>query len=350
MPPLASHVQVPWVVDLATPRRIASLLAFAQLMVVAVFLIPGVQRMSLDRFLSASGLALWLVLIVTALLSASRSLLLSCPGWLSVSFAVVLSGLVAMIATGIVFMLYNALNQPLWGGQVSLARYLFGYAAMTMLMTGLALRYFYVTERWRSQLRANARAQVDALQARIRPHFLFNSMNVIAGLLPRDPQRAEQAVLDLADLFRAALGAGEVNSTLAKECELAQRYLAIESLRLAERLMVNWHQEEPLPWELAMPLLVLQPLIENAVLHGVSRFAQGGCIEVKIQCQGKRLLISIENPIALNSQAAFAPSPGAGLAQANIAQRLAFFFGVSAKLTTSCQAGRYCCLIDLPCC
>ncbi|MFN3545826.1 MAG: histidine kinase, partial [Thiobacillus sp.] len=87
---------------------------------------------------------------------------------------------------------------------------------------------------------ANARAQADALQARIRPHFLFNSMNLIASLVRRDPVVAERAVLDLSDLFRAALGAGEGDSTLRDECELAERYLSIESLRLGERLQVQW--------------------------------------------------------------------------------------------------------------
>ena len=107
---------------------------------------------------------------------------------------------------------------------------------VTVLIVALALRHFYVRDRWAAQVEANARAEAGALQARIRPHFLFNSMNLIAGLLRRDPAVAERAVLDLSDLFRAALGAGEGESTLAAECELAAQYLSIEQLRLGDRL------------------------------------------------------------------------------------------------------------------
>lgn len=152
-------------------------------------------------------------------------------------------------------------------------RFVGGSAAVEALITALALRYFYVIDRWEAQVGAHARAEVDALQARIRPHFLFNSMNMIASLLRRDPEVAERAVLDLSDLFRAALGAGEGNSTLTEEVQLAERYLDIEQLRLGERLQVEWHKTEPLPWALAMPRLMLQPLLENAVLHHPHRTA-----------------------------------------------------------------------------
>src|SRR5690606_9994880 len=99
----------------------------------------------------------------------------------------------------------------------SMTRFVAGSAGVVALITALALRYFYVTDRWQAQVSAIARAEADALQARIRPHFLFNSMNMIAGLLPRNPELAERAVLDLSDLFRAALGAGEINSSLRGE-------------------------------------------------------------------------------------------------------------------------------------
>src|SRR5690606_41623596 len=125
-------------------------------------------------------------------------------------------------------------------------------------------------------VRASARAQADALQARIRPHFLFNSLNAIVGLVRRDPVVAEQALLDLSDLFRAALGAGESDSSLREEVELAERYLAIEGLRLGERLKVEGQREEPLPWDAPLPRLALQPLVQNAELHGVARSQQGG--------------------------------------------------------------------------
>lgn len=190
--------------------------------------------------------------------------------------------------------LYAVLGDSFANG-ISFWRFTLGSAA-TALISALALRYFYVSDRWAAQVQANARAQADALQARIRPHFLFNSMNLIASLLHRDPAVAERAVLDLSDLFRAALGAGEGDSTLRDECELAERYLSIESLRLGERLQVRWQRDEPLPWDLPLPRLVLQPLVENAVLHGISRLPEGGTIELQLLREGNDLQIRVRNP------------------------------------------------------
>jgi two-component system, LytTR family, sensor histidine kinase AlgZ len=136
-----------------------------------------------------------------------------------------------------------------------------------------------------------ARAEADALQARIRPHFLFNSMNTIAGLVRRDPEVAERAVLDLSDLFRAALGAGEGDSSLADEVRTGRALPAIERCAWAPRLQVQWRRHEPLPWDLPLPRLVLQPLVENAVLHGVSRLRKGGTVEIGLRADGRWLHI-----------------------------------------------------------
>ena len=177
----------------------------------------------------------------------------------------------------------------------SAMRFVTGSAGVVTLITALALRYFYVIDRWQAQLAAHARAEADALQARIRPHFLFNSMNMIASLLRRDPEVAERAVLDLSDLFRAALGAGDGDSSLAEEVRLSEHYLGIEQLRLGERLRVDWQRIEPLPWDLPMPRLVLQPLLENAVLHGISRLPEGGAVQITLQVEDDRLRIKVRN-------------------------------------------------------
>jgi two-component system sensor histidine kinase AlgZ len=208
----------------------------------------------------------------------------------------------------------------------------------------LSLRYFYVSEQWRSRLNAQAKAEVDALQARIRPHFLFNSMNTIASLVRSDPATAERAVEDLSELFRAALGAGHGESTLSEEIHLAERYLAIEALRLGPRLRVDWQVAADAPGELRMPRLVLQPLIENAVLHGIAPLAQGGEIAIRIAPEGKRLHLQVSNP-------ALSPRPGqAGNqhAQDSIAQRLAYHFGAGVRMDRRHQDGIYVCDIELP--
>ncbi|AXI83417.1 sensor histidine kinase [Xylella taiwanensis] len=325
--------------------RIVALLGLAELVVVVAMLVPDQRSVwSVSRFLSASGMAMWLALAIGVLLCVLRPFLLRLPPMLGKVAVLMVASTVAMLGTGVVHVLYVSLGQPPIAPEIGFWRYTLGCSAITVLITGLALHYFYVSDRWVAQLQAQARAQVDALQARIRPHFLFNSMNLIASLLRRDPEIAEQAVLDLSDLFRAALEAGGDESNLREECELAERYLAIESLRLGDRLQVRWKRVEPLPWQLPLPRLVLQPLLENAILHGISQLPAGGCVEVSLCCEVQRLYIRIVNP---------APSPqklaaGAGHAQASIAHRLGYRFGPAARMTAVWSGGYYACDIVLP--
>jgi two-component system sensor histidine kinase AlgZ len=223
-------------------------------------------------------------------------------------------------------------------------RFIGGIAALAMLISALTLRYFYVAEQWRARLNAQTKAEVDALQARIRPHFLFNSMNTIASLVRSDPATAERAVEDLSELFRAALGAGHGESTLAEEIHLTERYLAIETLRLGDRLRVDWQVADDAPRELRLPRLVLQPLLENAVVHGIAPLAAGGVISIRINRIGRRLQIQVRNP---------APAPresdaGNRHAQDSIAQRLAYHFGTSVRMRRSFEDGFYLCEIELP--
>lgn len=173
-------------------------------------------------------------------------------------------------------------------------------------------------------------------------------MNLIASLLHRDPAVAERAVLDLSDLFRAALGAGEGDSTLRDECELAERYLSIESLRLGERLQVRWQRDEPLPWDLPLPRLVLQPLVENAVLHGISRLPGGGTIELQLVREGNELQIRVRNPAPDPQAPGLALARGAGHAQHNIGHRLAWRFGSTARMTAGWSEGYYACQVTVP--
>lgn len=339
----------PWLPDLCRLRRLGAMLGMAELVVVVVALTPdGSPDWSPRQFLSASGYALWLGLSVSVLLCVSRRALSDLPRRTGALAAVALATLVAGIAAAIVHGLFTSVGAT--GDATGFWRFVSGSAAVVALITALALRYFYVIDRWQAQVGAQARAEVDALQARIRPHFLFNSMNMIAGLLRRDPEVAERAVLDLSDLFRAALGAGEGNSTLAEEVQLAERYLDIEQLRLGERLQVEWHKTEPLPWQLAMPRLLLQPLIENAVLHGVSRLPQGGTIRIELEAGDARLRIAIGNPSLPpgEAQGKGRGVHGAGHAQRSIAHRLGYAFGSRARMTSAWHDGYYRCELDLP--
>ncbi len=190
--------------------------------------------------------------------------------------------------------------------------------AIAAIVTLIALRYFYVQHHWKRNVEAEARARLQALQARIHPHFLFNALNTIASLIHGRPDQAEQAVLDLADMLRSALAYRE-RITLEAELELTRRYLAIESLRLGERLRVDWQLDEDLPLDLPTPALLLQPLVENAIHHGIQRLPEGGTLTIRIERQSQALRVTVANPRSADGAAA---RPGQGIAQHNIRQRL----------------------------
>ena len=208
--------------------------------------------------------------------------------------------------------------------------------AIAGIIALVSLRYFYVRYAWREQINAEARARLQALQARIHPHFLFNTLNTIASLIPHQPADAEQAVLDLADLLRSAL-AERSSIPLAEEVALTRRYLAIERLRMGERLVVDWQLVEPLPWALPLPPLILQPLVENANRHGLQALANGWVLTLRLARHGQALCCTISNPCA----PAAATPLGQHMAQENIRQRLLLAYPLAAPLTIRASAGIY---------
>ena len=166
------------------------------------------------------------------------------------------------------------------------------------VMTGIAFRYFFLQHQLRRQEQAELNSRIQALQSRIRPHFLFNSMNIIASLISVDPDTAEEVVEDLSVLFRASLNqSSDQPVLLAEELALCQKYVHIESLRLDERLQVNWHINVD-PQTVKIPLLTLQPLLENAIYHGIQPLPEGGVVEVVIDRYDNKLVASISNPLA----------------------------------------------------
>jgi len=205
-------------------------------------------------------------------------------------------------------------------------------AAIGLVVTGLALRYFYVSHEWRRSVELRAAARVHALQARIRPHFLFNSMNTIAALTRSNPPRAEGAVQDLADLFRAALSDKRDTITLAEELEVARTYQRMEQLRLGSRLQVEW-KTDALPANALVPGLMIQPLLENAIYHGIEPRAEGGTVTITGEVGGGLVTIVVRNPLD--------PSPGMRegnrLALANIRERLELMYGERALM----KSGRF---------
>jgi len=190
------------------------------------------------------------------------------------------------------------------------------------IVGGLALRYFYVTGEWRRNVELQARARVRALQARIRPHFLFNSMNTIAALTRSDPKRAEEAVEDLADLFRANLNEKRSSITLKEELEVARIYQRIEQLRLGERLHVIWDVTD-LPMRALVPGLLMQPLLENAIYHGIEPRPAGGVVTVSGALDGDIIGLTVRNPLPEAGEEAHS---GNRIALDNIRERMELLY------------------------
>lgn len=202
------------------------------------------------------------------------------------------------------------------------------HGLIAAVIGGLVLRYFYVQEQLRLQQQAELQARIQALQSRIRPHFLFNSMNIIASLIAVDPDTAETVVEDLSDLFRASLRDTGAQVTLAEEMDLCRRYVRIEQLRLGSRLNVEW-DVDGLPLEkIRIPLLSLQPLVENAIYHGIQPLAGGGTVRLVMDYQDGQVQIHIANPVT--SAPADTSHQGNRMALENIRHRLQALYGPTA--------------------
>lgn len=208
----------------------------------------------------------------------------------------------------------------------------------SLIVGAMLLRYLYVSSQWKRNVEMEARSRIEALQARIRPHFLFNSMNTIAALTRSNPATAEQAVEDLADLFRASLRENRTQIPLREELEVARLYQRIEQLRLGERLRVDWHIDE-LPMNLMVPSLIIQPLLENAIYHGIEPRAEGGTVTIKGEAQGRRVRLSISNP--LPAQVPPERSRGNRMALTNIRERLELAFRGRASLAIEKSTDQY---------
>ena len=335
----------PWFPDFCRMPRIAAVLGITELVVVIIALAPThAQRWSLQEFAAASVFALWLALTLAVIYCKAKPAI----DRLSPPLAYASAGALPLVVAAFGAWCVQQIDLGLGLGYTLPAdqrwRFVSSVAMLAVLISALVLRYFYVREQWQTQVQAHAKAQVDALQARIRPHFLFNSMNTIASLVRQAPDTAERVVEDLSELFRAALGTERGGSTLAEELHLAERYLAIEALRFGDRLQQRWEIDADIPKSLPLPRLILQPLIENAVVHGISRLPDGGEITIRVAIEGTALWMSVVNP-ALPPRDRDA---GNGHALESIAQRLAYQFGNAARMTGEYRDGYYRCEMRLP--
>lgn len=214
-------------------------------------------------------------------------------------------------------------------------------ALLAVVVSGTLLSYL----NWR-HLRLSpslAESRLMALQARIRPHFLFNTLNSVLGLIREDPKRAETMLENLADLFRAVMADSRALVPFSQELELAKAYVAIEEIRFGPRLRVTWTCDTA-PADALVPPLMLQPLVENAILHGVAPFEAGALICVEAYEDDGDILIFIRNPILCDTKM----REGNRIALDNIRERLALHFDVEARLRADNVNGEFVVCVRIP--
>ena len=332
--------------ELCTPIALTAVFIAAELLAVVVTLLSAYP--SWVRFAIVSLFVQWCALGSAGALCAARRIFermtLVAGGFLAWGMLVAIIGVFAAIGQLAISGNFSAAVRELIGMPPPLAVQdpdwwvVLRIVAAGMVIAGMLLRYLYVQQTLRAREQSELRLRVQALQSRIRPHFLFNSMNIIASLIETDPETAETVVEDLSELFRASLGEAGRQVPLQTELDLCDRYVRIERLRLGDRLEVQW-RADLIPHGVQIPLLTLQPLVENAVYHGIQPLPEGGCIVMEIHIDDERVEIVLTNPVPPDSARAGKHSSGNRMALANIRSRLAVLYGPSAALRAEVETG-----------
>lgn len=316
----------PLIPEFCKAATVLRLVMLAQAVAIVLSLVPGTHDEFWTRLGFISLFVQWVLLLLAAVLCWFRQPLStvrpSLLGYLVLLILLVITGLVSSLV-------YRWLPQP----EMSLEAFLLQTMLIALITGGIGVMMFslYVQHSWR--LDAQSRAEFEALQARIQPHFLFNSLNTAAELIHSDPDAAETALLDLSSLFRAALQAGSAIS-LQQELELGRQYLALEHWRLGERLQIDWQVSGPLP-DIKLPCLTLQPLLENAVRHGIEPNTEMGWIRLSTHVSRASLTLLIENTVGSHKS----HHAGHGMALENIRRRLELMFGETAACTLAQSEG-----------
>ena len=215
------------------------------------------------------------------------------------------------------------------------------YGLLSVIVCGILLLYFRLRTLALSHALHDAHLQV--LRARMRPHFLFNTINAVLGIVRTQPKQAETALEDMADLFRLAMSDARDLVPLQKEIELSKQYIALEQLRMGERLRVDWEMQD-LPRDALIPLLLLQPLLENAVYHGIEPRDSPGELKIVVELKGNQVVIRLTNPF----QAGSTHVSGNRMAIANIRERLQLHFDAEASLKADIVNDHYVVTIAMP--
>ena len=337
--------------DFCAPRMVFAVVLVVEL--VAIMLTLGRQGLSEPFWTELARTSLFLLWIG---LASAGFMCLVRPGLARLS-----KNMASVIAFGLLLLITGAVSEATyWLGEYWSSKTVPGTSSLfpqdrgmfllrnlgiCAIVSALLLRYFYVSFEWKRNVEMEARARINALQARIRPHFLFNSMNTIAALTRSDPHLAEEAVEDLADLFRATLKEAGTHIRMKEELEVARIYQRIEQLRLGERLHVDW-QINALPMRALVPGLTLQPLLENAIYHGIEPLPEGGTVTIHGAESDGRIALSVRNPVPTGP--ALKQREGNRIALANIRQRFELAYTGQAGIRVEAEENEYCVTLEFP--
>jgi two-component system sensor histidine kinase AlgZ len=293
----------------------------------AATVLDWLTRMSLMTGAALPATLIWLI----SACSLKKLLARLSPG-LQQAAGVALGALAGLYGCGVLALMGLLEVMPWWASAFS------GALLSAVLVAALVLRA-------RGRTPAATTARLAELQARIRPHFLFNTLNSAIALVRAEPRKAERLLEDLSDLFRYALAEQGQSVTLADEIALAQRYLAIEQVRFGDRIQLEWSLDARAD-NARLPPLLLQPLVENAVKHGVEPSDSGARIRVSTQRRGSTVVIKVSNTV---SQQATGTSPGSGLALNNVRERLSLLHDVQGQFHSGLKNGVFQVRIEVPC-
>ena len=314
------------VINLIVPRNFISPTVLQDLLLISVFI-------------------QWVALAGTAVLCYTRKYLNRLPNLRALGMAYLLLLLTTFVVSEITVL-------SLWAaGRIDSPRppwYVdFNILTLTIsaIINGLLLRLFLAKHELTQRTLSEARAKLQALQSRIRPHFVFNSLNIISSLVRSAPNKAETAIEDMADLFRMMLSQDEMLVPVKNEIDVAKKYLALEALRLDNRLVVNWDIGK-FPRKSVMPVLTLQPLLENAIRYGIEELPAGGVVDVRLWEENDRIYIRVANPLPKTKPKQTKSTPGQSLG--NIRQRFQSHYGEHASLTSAEDDGLFTVTVVLP--
>jgi len=308
--------------DFCAPATILVILLVTELVSILLTLVSYETGHFLTELSKMSMFALWLALLGTGVLCRIRPWAEKQGNTAAFVVCFVILLVLSMVIAEITWQMTRIFAEAVVI-EHSHAQFLLRTFASSAIVIALAMRYLYISSEWRRSIVLEAQSRISALQALIRPHFLFNSLNTIASLARSDPKRAEEAVEDLADLMRANLNAPKERTTLKEELETAAIYQRIEKLRLGDRLKVRW-DVDGLPMRALIPSLTIQPMLENAIYHGIELLPEGGEVRVSGKRIDDKLDIRITNPVARDQRRR---SGGNKMAMSNISQRFALAYG-----------------------